>query len=52
MCADTGIFIVMEWVEGENLEQKILQSSFGRTKRKKIFKQLVEAVIYLFKIIS
>ncbi len=43
---DVGVFIVMEWLEGVTLEQKIMESSFGRNKRRLIFKQLLEAIVY------
>ena len=43
---DVGAFIVMEWVEGEMLEHKISQSSFGRNKRREVCKQMLEASKY------
>lgn len=47
-----GAFIVMEWVAGITLEEKVKDISFGNNKRRYLFKQLVDALSYLHSIIQ
>jgi serine/threonine protein kinase len=42
-----GIFLVMEWIKGITLKAKITESTFGKNKRRHVFKQLVEALVYM-----
>eukprot|EP00026_Physarum_polycephalum_P006314 Phypoly_transcript_06356.p1 GENE.Phypoly_transcript_06356~~Phypoly_transcript_06356.p1 ORF type:complete len:404 (+),score=67.21 Phypoly_transcript_06356:59-1270(+) len=44
---EVGAFIVMEYVEGMPLEHKLAESTFGRNKRRHIFKQLLQAIQYM-----
>lgn len=38
----------MEWIEGSTLQDKISESYFGKSKRVQVFKQLLEALMYLY----
>lgn len=37
----------MEWVDGIILEEKVQDMSFGKNKRRHIYKQLLEVMMYL-----